>query len=54
MLTNEEEIKLLMMVLENDEQSLICQRILILNDECKMRLKTNENASQSNYEKDDQ
>ena len=54
MLTNEEEIKLLMMVLENDEQSLICQRILTLNDECKMRLKTNENASQSNYEKDDQ
>jgi hypothetical protein len=54
MLTNEEEIKLLMMMLENDEQSLICQRILTLNDECKMQSKIKESASQSNYEKDDQ
>ncbi len=54
MLTKEQEIQLLMMLLDDDEDSIICQRILNLNDECKSTSKSRDSVTQSNYEKDSQ
>lgn len=54
MLSKEQEIQLLMMLLDDDEHSLICQRILALNEECKSLTKITNSVCQSNYEKDDQ
>lgn len=54
MLTKEDEIQLLMMLLDDDEYSLICQRILMLNDECKSTSKSSDSVTQSNYEKESQ
>mgnify|MGYP006274404243 CR=1 FL=1 len=54
MLSKEQEIQLLMMLLDDDEHSLICQRILALNEECKLLAKITNSVCQSNYEKDDQ
>lgn len=54
MLTKEDEIQLLMMLLDDDEDSIICQRILKLNDECKSTSNSSDSVTQSNYEKDSQ
>ena len=54
MLSKEEELQLLMMLLDDDEYSTICQHILALNNECKLLANSSDNVCQSNYKKEDQ